>query len=99
MIYNLYPLVTSLVTSKQEPLSPTLPVSFNKSSRWQNYLGSVSCSTLNGIEVAVLGTKNSKRTKDSQGGNIMDWTTLWMIKTVVPFLGIFALHRIWREQH
>jgi hypothetical protein len=29
----------------------------------------------------------------------MDWTTLWMIETVVAFLAVFALHRIWREQY
>ena len=29
----------------------------------------------------------------------MDWTTLWMIETVVAFLAAFTLHRIWREQH
>ena len=29
----------------------------------------------------------------------MDWTTLWIIETVAVFLGVFALHVIWREQH
>jgi len=36
------------------------------------------------------------RLKNKEEG-IMDWTTLWMIATVVAFLGVFALHLIWRE--
>jgi hypothetical protein len=27
----------------------------------------------------------------------MDWTTLWMIATVVAFLGVISLHLVWRE--
>jgi hypothetical protein len=30
---------------------------------------------------------------------IMGWTTFWMIETVVAFLTVFTLHRIWKEQH
>ena len=29
----------------------------------------------------------------------MDWTSLLMIETVVGFLGIFALHLLWKDQH
>ncbi len=30
---------------------------------------------------------------------IMDWKSLLMIETVVGFVGIFALHLLWKGQH
>jgi len=30
---------------------------------------------------------------------IMDWTSLWIIETVVAFWGVFALHLLWKDQH
>ena len=29
----------------------------------------------------------------------MDWTSLLMIEMVVGFVGIFALHLLWKDQH
>jgi len=39
--------------------------------------------------------QSTKRRTEGQEDAIMDWTTLWVIETVIAFLGVFSLHWYW----
>ena len=42
--------------------------------------------------------KATRERRRNEEDGIMDWTSLLMIELVVGFVGIFALHLLWKDQ-